>query len=48
VARIVSNVERLLEERGVPRDQWVKYRAFAVYITNISLRENKYKLVVGG
>jgi hypothetical protein len=47
VARIVSTVEKLLEKRGVPRDQWVKYRAFAVHVTNISLRENEYELVVG-
>ena len=47
VVRIVSRVERLLEERGVPRNQWFKYRAFAVHVTNISLRENEYELVVG-
>jgi hypothetical protein len=47
VVRIVSRVERLLELRGIPRDQWAKYRAFAVHVTNISLRENEYELVVG-
>jgi hypothetical protein len=47
VVRIVSRVERLLEERGVPREVWFKYRAFAVHVTYISLRENEYELVVG-
>jgi len=47
VIKIVSRVERLLRERGVPREQQFKYRAFAVHITNISLRDNEYELVVG-
>jgi hypothetical protein len=47
VIKIVSTVERLLEERGVPREKWSMYRAFAAHIANISLRENEYELVVG-
>jgi hypothetical protein len=47
VARIVSTVEKLLEKRGVPREKWFKYRAFAVHVTYISLHENEYELVVG-
>lgn len=47
VARVISAVERLLKERGVPREVWFKYRAFAVHVTYISLRENEYELVVG-
>ena len=47
VVKIVSNVEKLLKERGVPREQWVKYKAFAIHIANISLREKVYELVVG-